>query len=202
MNEDLLNQYIAYILQGIYPPMGAPTPNSPYSEFDPEVWLQAFEEVYEDYHLLRDEYNIEVQGCDGLPSNIAPYLPEDFWSQYCPPPPVYIETCNGVQIIESECDCWANGTDYMSFGWDPNPGCCYGCMDPDDWKYRPWATCHVQEACKNKCGGGEWPWIEKWNEVSFDNTGPWGGNVGCYDDEGLMIDAMGNLVTTPWNPDE
>ena len=190
MDENLVNQYIALLIQGLPMPDG-------YSYTE---WWEAFNRLYDlsNGGTLNPAYNIEIQGCEGFPEVVSQYLPDGYLQQGCPD---YIETCYGVQIIESECNCWANGTDYMSFGWDPNPGCCYGCMDPNDWKYRPWATCHVQEACKLDCNGMEWSWIEKWNETSFDNSGPWGGNVGCYDEDGLMIDAMGNLVTTPWDPD-
>ena len=105
---------------------------------------------------------------------------------------------------DNQCNCWANGTDYMSFGWDANPGCCYGCMDVDDWYYSSWATCHVQEACKKDCNGMIHSWIEKFNEGFMDESqtpGPWGGNVGCYDENGLMVQCCGvyagDLITDP-----
>tara|TARA_R110002020_G_scaffold62674_1_gene167437 strand:- start:1670 stop:2116 length:447 start_codon:yes stop_codon:yes gene_type:complete len=117
--------------------------------------------------------------------------------------PVNPELCGDV-LTDNQCDCWANGTDYMSFSWDANPGCCYGCMDPDDWHYSDWATCHIQEACKKDCNGMIWSWIEKWNEGFMDESdtpGPFGGQVGCYDEDGLMTVEFGyfagDLITDP-----
>ena len=88
---------------------------------------------------------------------------------------VCIDNCTEVDTTPTppeECDCWANGTDYMSFSWDPTPGCCYGCMDGNDWLYDNWATCHVQEACKEDEYGMDWSWYG-------DTIGPFGGNIGC-----------------------
>tara|TARA_R110002020_G_scaffold62674_1_gene167436 strand:- start:1261 stop:1653 length:393 start_codon:yes stop_codon:yes gene_type:complete len=100
-----------------------------------------------------------------------------------PGPPIYIPyQCGNCSEIPEDppgpfCDCWAGGEDYMSFGWDPTPGCCYGCMDVDDWGYDNWATCHVQEACKNDEYGMDWSWYGEGTD------GPFGSQIGCYEED-------------------
>jgi hypothetical protein len=171
MDEALVNIYIYdYMLPG------RPRP----ADYEEAEWQEAFDRFY-------------IHGGAGINPIYLTEVP--------PPADGYINTCEGqfgigANIIESDCDCWANGTDYMSFGWEGNPGCCYGCMDPTDFRYHPWATCHVQEACRSQCSGNEWSWIDKWNEVQ-DDAGPFGSDVGCWDENGVMYNAFGDLETTP-----
>ncbi len=88
---------------------------------------------------------------------------------YCP----NCQTDYPDNTSSDDCDCWANGEDYMAFGWQPSPGCCYGCMDESDWYYDSWATCHMQEACKDNENGMDWPWINS------GTGGPVASDIGC-----------------------
>jgi hypothetical protein len=99
----------------------------------------------------------------GGPNGFYPPVSRELMAYLCPE---QCNQCTEVVTVTDEtpslptgCDCWANGNDYNSFGWDPNPGCCYGCMDEDDWFYDDWATCHIQEACKSDPNGGLWGWV-------------------------------------------
>ena len=67
----------------------------------------------------------------------------------------------------------------MSFGWNPTPGCCYGCMDENDWYHDSWATCHVQEACKDNFTGMNWPWVQAGGGNNLGDS-----ITGCVDENG------------------
>jgi hypothetical protein len=121
----------------------------------------------------------------GGPAGYYPPLTSQLMAYLCPEE---CNTCTDEVVVEeddegggmptppeiSRCDCWENGNDYMSFLWDPSPGCCYGCMDENDWFYDDWATCHVQHACKDDANGALWPWMV-WNS----GANPAGDIIGC-----------------------
>tara|TARA_R110002020_G_scaffold296429_1_gene511996 strand:- start:956 stop:1465 length:510 start_codon:yes stop_codon:yes gene_type:complete len=167
MNQDLINQYIALMLQGL------PKPED-YSE--PE-WEEAFNQTYNELGGFNDIYNPEL---NEMPEAVAQYIPETF----------FFSTIN---INNEDCNCWANGTDYLIEGWKGNPNCCYGCTNPTDWNYNSAYTCHIEEACKLDPNGLAYPWEGQVpTEVS-----PVLNIIGCYDIEGEPMGIPGSVTPCP-----
>jgi hypothetical protein len=113
----------------------------------------------------------------GGPKGYYPPLDKNVMVYLCP------GFCCPAEPVVEDCDCWVNGRDWWSFGWEPNPGCCYGCTDPTDFDYDDWATCHVQDTCKDDENGFTHDWW--WESGGADGVpGTPFKDYGCIDNDG------------------